>query len=190
MRELGPLLLSIVVVIHHTMQVMQIIRTKEGKQLEAALYVASQICYVTPEYFRQMLESDTEAAAAAELVEKLVDTLNSNREPSDECPRIRRVLVEVIISIVELCPGYTKIFREKGVKDALDMVKGTPSRVERYRVFLDEKRVIAESIPMSDLVDMAKRLIHQSNSNPRCSTSQPRKSLQGLYRPSTSIYMH
>ena len=172
------------------MQVMQIVRTKEGKQLEAALYVASQICYVTPEYFYQMLESDTEAAAAAELVEKLVDTLNSNREPSDECPRIRRFLVEVIISIVESCPGYTKIFREKGVKDALDMVKGTPSRVERYRVFLDEKRVIAESIPMSDLVDMAKRLIHQSNSNPRCSTSQPRKSLQGLYRPSTSIYMH
>ena len=173
------------------MQVMQIVRTKEGKQLEAALCVASQICHVTSEYLFQMLESDTEAAAAAELVEKLVDTLNSNREPSDECPRIRRVLVEVIISIVELCPGYRKIFREKGVKDALDMVKGTPSRFEKYRVFLDEERVIAESIPMRDLVDKAKWMIHQSNSmNPGCSTSQPRMNLQGLSRPSTSICMH
>ncbi|KAG2581574.1 hypothetical protein PVAP13_6KG057100 [Panicum virgatum] len=172
-------------------KVLQIIRTKEGKQLEAALCVASQICHVTSEYLFQMLESDTEAAAAAELVEKLVDTLNSNREPSPEYPRIRRVLVEVIISIVELCPGYRKIFREKGVKDALDMVKGTPSRFEKYRVFLDEKRVMAESIPMRALVDKAKWIIHQSNSiNPGCSTCQPRMSLQGLSRPSTSIYMH
>jgi len=58
--------------------------------------------------------ADTEAAAAAELVEKLVDTLNSNREPSPEYPSIRRVLVEVIISIVELCPGYRKILQRKG----------------------------------------------------------------------------
>ena len=89
---------------------MQIIRTsEEGKQLEAALCVASQVGYVIPEYFTQVLESCTDAAAT-ELVEKLVDTL-SNREPSLEYPRIRRVLVEVVISIVDLSPGYIEIFR-------------------------------------------------------------------------------
>ena len=83
---------------------MQIIRTsEEGKQLEAALCVASQIGFVIPEYFTQVIESCTDAAAT-ELVEKLVDTL-SNREPSLEYPRIRRVLVEVVISIVDLSPG-------------------------------------------------------------------------------------
>ena len=140
---------------------MQIIRTsEEGKQLEAALCVASQIGYVIPEYFTQVLESCTDAAAT-ELVEKLVDTL-SNREPSLEYPRIRRVLVEVVISIVDLSPGYIKIFREKGAKDALDIVKGTPSRLEKYMVFLDGEGVVAESLPMRDLVDKAKRLIYQA----------------------------
>ncbi|CAL4996536.1 unnamed protein product [Urochloa decumbens] len=140
-------------------KVMQIIRADEGKQLEAALCVASQIGHVIPEYFAQMLESETDATAA-ELVKKLVDTLKSNREPCLEFPRLRRVLVELIIAIVDLCPRYTNIFREKGVKDALDMVKGTPSIFEKYRVFLDGEGLVAESITMRDLVDKAKRLIH------------------------------
>lgn len=139
---------------------MEIIRTKEGKQLEAALSVASQIGHVIPEYVAQELDPNTDAAAAVQLVTKLVDTLKSNREPCLEYPRIRRVLVEVVISIVELCPGYIKIFRTKGAKDALDMVKGTPSRLEKYRVFLNGEGVVPERLTMRDLVDNAKRLIY------------------------------
>jgi hypothetical protein len=145
---------------------MEIIRTKEGKQLEAALCVASQIGYVIPEYIAQELDPDTDAAAAEQLVTKLVDTLKSNREPCLEYPRIRRVLVEVVISIVELCPGYIKIFREKGAKDALDMVKGTPSRLEKYRVFLHGEGVVPETLTMRDLVDNAKRLIYEATPTP------------------------
>ena len=143
------------------MQVMRIIMTsKEGKQLEAALCVTSQIGYVIPKCFRKVLISDTDAAA---LVEKLVDTLNSNREPRPEYPRIRRVLVEAVISIVRLCPDpYRSIFREKKAKDALDMVKGTPSRLERYGVvFINGEGVLPERLPMRGLVDKAKRLIQR-----------------------------
>lgn len=118
----GPSSLDIfIVVITQSMQVMEIIMTKQGKQLEAALTVASQIGYVIPEYFTQVLESAENAGA---LVEKLVDTLNSNRQIT--CcgsPRKRRVLIEVLISIVDFCPRYINIFREKRVTDALDMVK-------------------------------------------------------------------
>jgi hypothetical protein len=146
--------------------VIQIIQTKEGEQLEAALCVASQIGYVIPEYFAQMLESYDDAEAAT-LVEKLVDTLKSNREPDLEYPRIRRVLVEVVIKIVDLYPRYRIILREKGAKDALDMVKGTPSNLEKYRVLLDGgEGVVMESVPMRDLVDEAKRLIHQATPTP------------------------
>ena len=143
------------------MQVMRIIMaSKGGKQLEAALCVTSQIGYVIPKCFRKVLISDTDAAA---LVEKLVDTLNSNREPRPEYPRIRRVLVEVVTSIVRLCPDpYRTIFREKKAKDALDMVKGTPSRLERYRVvFINGEGVLPERLPMRGLVDKAKRLIQR-----------------------------
>lgn len=141
-------------------KVMQIIMTsEEGKQLEAALCVTSQIGYVIPKCFRKVLISYTDAAA---LVEKLVDTLNSNKEPRPEYPRIRRVLVEVVISIVRLCPDpYRTIFREKKAKDALDMVKGTPSRLERYRVIINGEGVLPESLPMRGLVDKAKKLIYR-----------------------------
>ena len=89
-------------------------------------------------------------------------TLNSNREPRPEYPRIRRVLVEAVISIVRLCPDpYRSIFREKKAKDALDMVKGTPSRLERYRVFINGEGVLPESLPMRGLVDKAKKLIYR-----------------------------
>jgi hypothetical protein len=146
------------------MQAMEVIMSKEGKQLEAALCFASQIGYVIPKYFAQVLESAGTNSAAA-LVGKFVDTLNSIREPCLEYPRIRRVLVEVVISIVDLCPRYINICREKRVMDALDMVKGTPSRLEKYRVCLGGQGVVAESLPMRDLVDKAKRLIQQGNSN-------------------------
>jgi hypothetical protein len=146
------------------MQVMELIMTRKGKELEAALCVASQIGYVIPKYYTQVLESaDTYSAAA--LVGKLLHTLSSIREPCLEYPRIRRVLVEVVISIVDLCPRYINICREKRVMDALDMVKGTPSRLEKYRVCLGGQGVVAESLPMRDLVDKAKRLIQQGNSN-------------------------
>jgi hypothetical protein len=72
-------------------------------------------------------------------------TLSSIREPCLKYPRIRRLLVEVVISIVDLCPRYINIFRGKRAKDALDMVKGTPSRLEKYRVFLGGKGVVAEN---------------------------------------------
>ncbi|CAL4996680.1 unnamed protein product [Urochloa decumbens] len=142
-------------------KVMGMIRTKDGKELEAALCVASQISDVIPEYFAKTLDTDTDAEAAAELVQKLVDTLKSNREPRLEYPRIRRVLIEMIISILNSClrTRYKEIFREKGAKEALDMVKGTPSRLEKYRVFLDGEGVVMEDLHMRDRVDKAKGLI-------------------------------
>nr|CAB3482126.1 unnamed protein product [Digitaria exilis] len=152
--------------------VMQMVRTTEGKQLEAALCVASQIGYVIPEYFVQMLESDTNAAAA-ELVEKLVNTLKSIREPSPDYPRIRRLLVELVTSIVEKCPRYKEIFLQKGMNDALDMVKGTPSRLEKYRVFLGDEGVVAENLPMRDLIDKARRLINLETPTPDAQPVQP-----------------
>jgi hypothetical protein len=63
-------LTCVVIVITPCMQVMELIMTREGKQSEAALCVASQIGYVIPKYCAQVLESaDTNSAAV--LVEKL-----------------------------------------------------------------------------------------------------------------------
>ena len=64
---------------------------------------------------------------------------------------------------MRLCPDpYRTIFREKKAKDALDMVKGTPSRLERYRVvFINGEGVLPERLPMRGLVDKAKRLIQR-----------------------------
>ncbi|CAL5010024.1 unnamed protein product [Urochloa decumbens] len=147
-------------------KVMKMIRTKDGKELEAALCVASQISDVIPECFAQTL--DTDAETAAELVQKLVDTLKSNKEPRLEYPRIRRVLIEMIISILgsRRPDRYKEIFRKKGAKEALDIVKGTPSRLEKYRVFLDGEGVVMEELHMRDRVDKAKGLIETATPDP------------------------
>ncbi|KAL6857044.1 hypothetical protein ACP4OV_018426 [Aristida adscensionis] len=137
-------------------EVMNSIKTKEGEQLEAVLSVTSQIGYLIPQHFAKVLESDT---FRAELVKKL------DMKPCPKYPRMRRLLVEMVISIIEnakLCPGCINSFIEQGVMDALEKVKRTPSRLEKYRVFFDGEGVVVERLSMCDLVDKAKKLIHQA----------------------------
>jgi hypothetical protein len=147
------------------MQVLQIIIGNENdqQQLDAALCVASQIGYIIPKKdFADVLTENNLAPntdTAAELVGKLVDTLKSNIEPNREFPRLRRVLIETVISIVEACPGYIEIFRKKEAEDALNKLKGTSSRLEKYKVFIEGEGMVPESAPMHEVVDKAKRLI-------------------------------
>ncbi|KAL6857016.1 hypothetical protein ACP4OV_018398 [Aristida adscensionis] len=151
-------------------RVMGHIMDKQGEQLEAVLCVASQIGYLIPERFAQVLESDTYQAS---LVQKLVGTLNANMRPCSEYRRMRRVLIEMVISIVKLCPGYIDLFIQQGVMDALDMVKRTPSRLEKYRVFLDDEGIVVESLTMGDLVDKAKNLIQPPTPTPEAQRPTP-----------------
>ena len=52
------------------------------------------------------------------------------------------------------------VLRKERAKDAWTWsIKGTPSRLEKYRAFLGGQGVIVESLPMRDLVDKTKRLI-------------------------------
>jgi len=108
-------------------------RELQGKKLEALISLASQICKVFPQCFAQELES--QCNGLADIVQKLVVTLNSSKKPSLEHPRMRRVIVEMTICILESCPRYATIFREKGMMAALSMVERTPSKVEKYRLF-------------------------------------------------------
>ncbi|KAJ1284345.1 hypothetical protein BS78_03G196500 [Paspalum vaginatum] len=137
----------------------------EGKQLEALIGLTSQIRYVLPSKgFVQGLESHTNPAG---LVKKLVDALNSNRKPSAEFPRMRRVIVEMVISVVESHPPYANIFRQQEMMEALSKVEKTPSKVERYRVFLGHEGLVAETgEPLSDLARRAKGLLVSANLTP------------------------
>jgi len=105
-------------------------RELEGKKLEALISLASQICKVFPQCFAQELES-----GLADIIQKLVATLNSSKKPSLEYTRMRRVIIEMTICILESCPHYATVFLEKGMLAALFMVERTPSKVEKYRLF-------------------------------------------------------
>ncbi|CAL4955827.1 unnamed protein product [Urochloa decumbens] len=136
----------------------------EGKQLESLIGLVSQIYTVIPEHFAHKLESHENARG---LVEKLVGTLNCNKKPSHEYPRMRRVIVEMAISIVDSCPHYATIFREQGMMEALTMVESTPSKVEKYMVFFGDIGVVPErGLPLRDLVAKAKGLTESSTSTP------------------------
>lgn len=75
---------------------------------------------------------------------------------------MRRVIVEMVISIVKSCPRYATIFRDKGMMEALSKVEMTPSKVEKYRVFYGNVGVVPESgSPLAALVATAKgSLVH------------------------------
>ncbi|TVU35939.1 hypothetical protein EJB05_17846, partial [Eragrostis curvula] len=136
--------------------VMENIVSAEGKQLETLIGLASQICSIS-ECFVFELDSQTDIAG---LVKKLVSTLNSNRKPSPEYPRMRRVIIELVISLARSYPGYRTMLIEEGVMEALSKAARTPSKVEKYRVFSGDVGVVAEcGIPLRNLVERAKELI-------------------------------
>ena len=97
-----------------------------GKQLEPLIGLVSQIGDVIPEPFARELQHQLQTNGSSGLVQKLVGTLNSNRKPNPEYPRMRRVIVEMVISIVKSCPRYATIFRDKGMMEALSKVERTP----------------------------------------------------------------
>ncbi|KAL6614914.1 hypothetical protein ACP70R_037184 [Stipagrostis hirtigluma subsp. patula] len=149
--------------------VMENIMSAEGKHLEVLIGLASHLCYVIPECFVHELGTHTNRAA---LVKKLVDTLNSNRKPSPEYPRMRKVVVCMAIFTVKWCHGYANIFKEKGMMEALSMVQKTPSKVETYRIFVGNEGVVLErGLPLRDLAARAKEEIDSATSGRPCMIS-------------------
>ncbi|XBI41862.1 hypothetical protein VPH35_126265 [Triticum aestivum] len=121
------------------------IKDAEGKQMTALIGLASQICNVMSERIAPVLDAFADDKA---FVVKLKGELKARKKPSpDEFPDMRRLLVELTISIVESCPRYALIFRENGMMEAL-------SKVEQYIGLVSEE---AEALPA--MVARAKELI-------------------------------
>uniref|UniRef100_M8C3Q9 Uncharacterized protein n=1 Tax=Aegilops tauschii TaxID=37682 RepID=M8C3Q9_AEGTA len=121
------------------------IKDAEGKQMEALIGLASQICSVMSERIAPVLDSFSDDEA---FVDKLVGELNARKKPSPhEFPETRSLLVELTVSIVEFCPHYAPIFKEHRMVEAL-------SKVERYT-----GEVSGEARALRAMVATAKRLI-------------------------------
>ncbi|WVZ69655.1 hypothetical protein U9M48_018410 [Paspalum notatum var. saurae] len=135
----------------------------EGKQLESLIGLTSQMYNVIPERLAHELSHINHGTG---LVQKLVRTLNCNKKPSHEYPRMRRVVIEMAISILESCPRYANIFREQCMMEALTMVEKTQSKVEKYMVFFGDTGMILErGLPLGDLIAKAKGLIDLSSTS-------------------------
>ncbi|WVZ69683.1 hypothetical protein U9M48_018431, partial [Paspalum notatum var. saurae] len=129
------------------------ISLSSASPVEALIGLASQIRYGIPfKDFVQGLESHPNLAG---LVKKLVDTLNSNRKTSAEFPRMRRVIVEMN----HILPTQASS-DDRGMMEPLSKVEKSPSKVERYRVFLGNEGLVVEAgDPLSDLARRAKGLL-------------------------------
>lgn len=136
---------------------MELLLQAEGKELEVFVRLASQIRHVIPICFAQYLESFTNAGI---LIQKLVSELNARKNPSVDCPAMRRVVLELVTSVVEACPSYAILFGEQGMMDALDRVQQNPSRLENFRIIYGGEGVILESCDhLSTQVAKAKKII-------------------------------
>uniref|UniRef100_A0A0D9X297 BLE2 protein n=1 Tax=Leersia perrieri TaxID=77586 RepID=A0A0D9X297_9ORYZ len=115
----------------------------EGKELEVLVGLSSQICSVSPEGFTKLLE---ESQNEAMFVKKLINALNANIKPNSQFPGIRRVIIEQFIYMMELSPRYATYFRNHGLMEALTGVEKTPSRAEKYRLFLGNEGLMEHRI--------------------------------------------
>ncbi|KAE8792139.1 hypothetical protein D1007_33293 [Hordeum vulgare] len=120
----------------------------EGKQMEALISLASQICSagITP--------VPNSSANAVSFVEKLVGELKARKIPgADEFLDMRRLLVQLTLCIAESCDGYAFIFKQQGMVDVL-------SKVEQYMGLVSE-----EQGNLHDMVARAKGLIGAATSS-------------------------
>ena len=138
------------------LQVLERIMDAEGPELEILIGLSSQICKVLPKEFSQELEH---RQIKRRFIERLVDLLNANMKPSAHCPGIRRVILEQSIYMMECNSRYANCFNEYRMMDALLMVEKTPSRAEKYMVFVGEAGFMECSTPLFALVDRAKELM-------------------------------
>uniref|UniRef100_A0A0D3GUE6 BLE2 protein n=1 Tax=Oryza barthii TaxID=65489 RepID=A0A0D3GUE6_9ORYZ len=132
--------------------------TTVATELEVLIGLSSQICHVVPEDFAWELEH---YQIKERFVKKLVEALNANVKPTAHCPRIRRVIVEQVIYMMENNCSYANCFNECQMMEALTVVEETPSKVEKYRLFMGDAGLMEYSIPLSNLVARAKEeLMH------------------------------
>ncbi|GJM95373.1 hypothetical protein PR202_ga12101 [Eleusine coracana subsp. coracana] len=122
-------------------QVMELLLQAEGKELEVLVFLTSRIRNVIPICFAQHLESFTSAGI---FVQKLVSEY-ARKKPSLDCPRMRRVIMELATSVVEACPHYAILFRDHGMMDALDRVEQNPSRLENFSFVYGGESMALES---------------------------------------------
>ena len=85
-------------------------------------------------------------------VKRLVDVLEI--KPTLKHPRIRRVIIEMVISLM-MYPPYHAIFAQQGMMEALSTVDSMPS--------LSENRVTG--LPMAEILRTAKNLITSREGN-------------------------
>jgi hypothetical protein len=141
---------------------MENIMAVEGKQMEILIGLVSQICNIIPECVVHSLESHLSVSA---FVQKMVSALHANKEPRPEHPRMRRVIVELTISILESHPHYSTIFIEGSMMEAMSKIESSSSKVERYRIFLGNAGVVLETgLPLLNIVVRAKGLIDYATS--------------------------
>uniref|UniRef100_A0A0A8XST5 Uncharacterized protein n=1 Tax=Arundo donax TaxID=35708 RepID=A0A0A8XST5_ARUDO len=137
----------------------------KGQQLEALIGLTSQICYFIPNIFVETLQQSH--ITARSVVQKLVGALNTNKKPSPEYPRMRRVVVELAITLMKSCSNYAVIFKEEGMMQVLSKVEERPSRVKNYRVFSGSAGVILENgLSLRELVASAKGLLEPQQGHP------------------------
>ncbi|OEL14284.1 hypothetical protein BAE44_0024704 [Dichanthelium oligosanthes] len=128
----------------------------EVAELEVLIGLSAQICRVIPEDFSQELENGHRKEI---FVKRLVDVLKTNMHPAVHCPGIRRVVIEQAIYLMTCSSRYANVLNQYCMMEALLMVEHTPSRVERYRIFLGGTGIMKHKEPPTNLVAIAKELL-------------------------------
>lgn len=132
----------------------------KGEELEVLIGLSSQICKLIPVNFDQELENGQSKEMFGKM---LVDSLKAIMNPAVHSPGTRRAIIEQAIYLMKCSSHYAELFNQYNMMEALTMVEQTPSRVERYRIFLGNAGLMEHKEPVKTLVAKAKELMGRSN---------------------------
>ncbi|XP_031501075.1 uncharacterized protein LOC116264806 [Nymphaea colorata] len=147
-----------------TKVVLKDIMSEEEKCLEVAIGLAAQVLRFTnaSEFHDALAWAGTEMS---ELAAKLVQILRNDPNPSVKVPRMRRFVVELVITMMQVETQSRELFKKLELEKELKCVLETTSELECFNVFSGSVGLSPHTTTLHSLVDTAHELLNNVSSH-------------------------
>ncbi|XP_031499572.1 uncharacterized protein LOC116263896 [Nymphaea colorata] len=146
-----------------TKPVLKAIMSAENKSLEVAIGLAAQVLRLTDaSQFHIVLACA--GMDISRLAEKLVQVLQNHRNPSAKAPRMRRFVVELMITMMQAETESRELFKKLELEKELKCVAETTSELECFNIFSGSVGLSPHTTPLHSLVHTAQELLNNDSS--------------------------
>lgn len=145
-------------------QVLNSVMSEEEKCLEVAIGLAAHVLRFTDgsQFSNALTYARTDVS---KLAEKLVQILQNDPIPSVVVPRMRRSVVELMITMMQVEVQSRELFKTLRLEDELKNIVDTTSELECFNIFSGSVGLSPHTATIQSLVDTAQDLLNNLPSN-------------------------